>query len=242
MARIAAEHGARLGTDPSQVTFSASHDLGALPPHGPRSSVPVTSGGPVTWPCPRHVLAGDRAPPGQSAWRRRSWHPPTFGECRQRRDAVALDRRRSGRHRPANTPTSTLTSEDSTSTYRTDIQMDNCHFSRTADELALTIALDPGTDRTLIIRLSGELDMDSVDALHETLAEALRHRFNRVMVDLSELLFCDSSGIRALLLGHAEADRIGCEFVAVAPRPFVRRVFELTGVTALLGIESAENS
>ncbi|MEQ4299911.1 STAS domain-containing protein [Plantactinospora sp. B6F1] len=114
----------------------------------------------------------------------------------------------------------------------------NSHaFSETAGEPAFAIELDPGPDQTLIVRLVGALDMDNADALHETLHRALRHRFRRVTVDLSQVTFCDSSGIGALLLSHAEADRIGCRLIAVAPRPFVRRVFELTGVTGLLGLD-----
>ncbi|AVT38423.1 hypothetical protein C6W10_20455 [Plantactinospora sp. BB1] len=100
----------------------------------------------------------------------------------------------------------------------------------------LTVALDPGTAGALTVRLAGDLDMDTVDLLRRTLDQVLRHGFASVAVDLSQLRFCDSSGIRTLLFGCADAERLGCRMYVVNPRPFILRVFELTGVTSLLGL------
>ncbi|GAB3981305.1 STAS domain-containing protein [Plantactinospora veratri] len=100
----------------------------------------------------------------------------------------------------------------------------------------LAIALDPGTARSLTVRVTGDLDIDTVDLLRRTLDQVLRHEFASVAVDLSQLRFCDSSGLRVLLIANAEAERLGCRMYVVNPRPFVRRVFELTGVASLLGL------
>ncbi|MDG4786061.1 STAS domain-containing protein [Micromonospora sp. WMMD1102] len=104
----------------------------------------------------------------------------------------------------------------------------------------LHISLDPGRDGVLVMRLVGDLDMDTAELLRRTLDRTLGHPFGTLVVDLSQLDFCDSSGIRTLLFGVADAERLGRRLVVVNPRPFVRRVLELTGVTALLGL-AADN-
>ncbi|MFY1691242.1 STAS domain-containing protein [Plantactinospora sp. WMMB782] len=101
---------------------------------------------------------------------------------------------------------------------------------------ALRIAVAPDRNGVLRMRLVGDLDMDTAELLRRTVDRTLGHPFGTLVVDLSQLDFCDSSGIRTLLFGVADAERLGRRLVVVNPRPFVRRVLELTGVTALLGL------
>lgn len=74
--------------------------------------------------------------------------------------------------------------------------------------------------------LCGELDVASCDDLHRALATSARS----VIVDLSELTFCDSSGVAALVTAKRQAEATGRCFSLVKPSPTVRRVFELLGL------------
>jgi anti-sigma B factor antagonist len=81
-----------------------------------------------------------------------------------------------------------------------------------------------------IVRVSGEVDIST----HERLGEHLVNEAEAgdvLVVDLSACSFIDSSGIRALLLGHKATEGAGeGRFAIVASTPQVARVLELTGV------------
>lgn len=77
-----------------------------------------------------------------------------------------------------------------------------------------------------MVRPRGTLDLQSVSVLREALRAAsgpARH----VVVDLEDLHYIDSSGIRVLLLyAHLCRER-GGGFLLARPRPSVRRVMEI---------------
>ena len=76
-----------------------------------------------------------------------------------------------------------------------------------------------------VLRLSGELDL----ATDENLLIAFRSVSNdgsAVILDLSELEFCDSTGIRAFVTIAKEASPRGV--VLRSPRRAVRKVIDLT--------------
>jgi anti-sigma B factor antagonist len=81
-----------------------------------------------------------------------------------------------------------------------------------------------------VIRLSGELDMVSVERVRSAVEAALTAADDRIAFDVSELEFMDSSGI-ALLVSAARTAR---QVELRHPTPIVRRLIELTGLTELL--------
>jgi anti-sigma B factor antagonist len=81
-----------------------------------------------------------------------------------------------------------------------------------------------------VIRLSGELDMVSVERVRPVVEGALTAEDDRLAFDVSELEFMDSSGI-ALLVSAARTAR---QVELRHPTPIVRRLIELTGLTELL--------
>jgi anti-sigma B factor antagonist len=56
------------------------------------------------------------------------------------------------------------------------------------------------------------------------------------VVDLSNVPFLDSSGVRALLKARQEAVRSRCELTVRDPQPIVAQVLQLTRVAPLLGL------
>jgi anti-anti-sigma factor len=84
-----------------------------------------------------------------------------------------------------------------------------------------------GEDRggVRVIHLTGELDIASVPALEEALEAA---DVPKVVVDLHELAFMDSTGLRAILLAARAAEERGASFALVQGPPSVHRVFEIT--------------
>ena len=82
-----------------------------------------------------------------------------------------------------------------------------------------------------VVRLVGELDVATVSRADEALAAACASSA-RVVVDLAELTFMDSSGIRILLQHWSVQRERGGELVLRAPTPAVRRLLDLLGISA----------
>jgi anti-anti-sigma factor len=84
------------------------------------------------------------------------------------------------------------------------------------------------------VRAIGELDIDAVPDLAAEISQLREAGCPLVIIDLSELSFLDSSGLRLLLDCYAEA-RQDDHAIALIPGPrAVQRVFELTGTTEYL--------
>jgi anti-sigma B factor antagonist len=88
-----------------------------------------------------------------------------------------------------------------------------------------------------VVTVAGELDMASADRLVKFAARQLRSAPRRLTIDLSGVLFCDSSGINALVqLRNLSAER-GWDFRLVHLRPDLDRLIaDLTGLREFLGI------
>ena len=85
-----------------------------------------------------------------------------------------------------------------------------------------------------VIRLSGELDMVSVERVRSVVEGALTAEDDRLAFDVSELQFMDSSGI-ALLVSAARTAR---QVELRHPNSIVRRLIELAGLNELLLVVS----
>ncbi len=84
--------------------------------------------------------------------------------------------------------------------------------------------------RAAVITVSGELDLASSGALAEELARVAESGATRVVIDLRELEFMDSTGLSTLVKAHQRADEAGQEFGLVRGPQQVQRLLSLTGV------------
>jgi len=77
--------------------------------------------------------------------------------------------------------------------------------------------------------LSGEIDLSTVAELEERLGDSLEAGPRLLVVDLREVTFLDSSGLRLLLHLDERQRSAGGRMVLVRGGRRVERVFELTG-------------
>ena len=83
---------------------------------------------------------------------------------------------------------------------------------------------------TLVVR--GDIDLDSSVKLTDTLGEALS--FPEIAVDLGEVNYIDSAGLRSLLFAQAATEEAGGRLRITAASSIVSRLIEITGVTERL--------
>ena len=87
------------------------------------------------------------------------------------------------------------------------------------------------------IRLQGEFDLAAFPQADRLLADAIETH-QQIEVDLRELTFIDSSGVRALTLAWDRSRTMVRSFWIVAGPPAVQRVFDITGLSDVLPFAS----
>jgi len=91
------------------------------------------------------------------------------------------------------------------------------------------------TEEITRLALRGRLDTPGVDQIGAKFTAALAHGGHGV-VDLSEVTFLASLGIRLLVSTARTLDRRGFKFVLVAPQPLVEQALKHTSVSDLVPV------
>ena len=84
------------------------------------------------------------------------------------------------------------------------------------------------------VAVRGEIDLDAVPRLESALDAAIRSTAGAFVLDLCDLDFLDSSGLRLILRARALLAREDRALAIVCPPGPVRRLFELAGIADLL--------
>ena len=91
-------------------------------------------------------------------------------------------------------------------------------------------------DATVVVAVRGNLDLDSAAVLTATLDQVLDQPSARVVVDLSGVEFCDSTGLSAFVVGHNRAAATGGWLRLAAPSPFLADLLETVGLAPRVGV------
>ena len=93
---------------------------------------------------------------------------------------------------------------------------------------------DIGSDErgSVLVRISGELDIATVPALDAALEPVLARRPQRLVLDLVHLRFADSSALAKLIVWRRRVE----EMELRGPSPLLRRVIESMGLAETLGM------
>jgi anti-sigma B factor antagonist len=86
------------------------------------------------------------------------------------------------------------------------------------------------------VRPAGDLDLDTVHRVEAALTELREEGAASLVLDLRELTFMDSTGLRLVIRWHTAARDEGFEFAIVPGPEVVQRVFRLTGMDAHLTV------
>lgn len=89
-----------------------------------------------------------------------------------------------------------------------------------------------------LVVLRGELDFASGESLSSALADVVARSPNRVVVDLTELRFIDSSGVKMLLAAATAIEADGGAMILAAPTLPVRRALEILRIVDTLPVVS----
>jgi anti-sigma B factor antagonist len=94
-----------------------------------------------------------------------------------------------------------------------------------------------------VLSVSGELDIATAPELCARLDAGRTMRRPRLLVDLTDVDFCDSTGLRALLGAASEVRAHGGRFAIVCtPSGGVARLLEVVGASEWMGIHADPES
>jgi anti-sigma B factor antagonist len=112
------------------------------------------------------------------------------------------------------------------------------HMPPTADAaLGLPIPLRVEGDGP--IEIAGDLDMTGAERLRTELTHrSLFRRGTVIRLDMSAVDFIDSAALQVLWDAAEMLERRGGRLVVESPAPCVRRLLELTGIAARLGLNA----
>src|SRR3954468_9867049 len=100
--------------------------------------------------------------------------------------------------------------------------------------------MEEETAETWTITVHGDLDLRTAPDLCSHLGA---HRGSRLVVDLDDVGFCDSAGLRALLGEARETTFAGGSLrIVAAAGSKVRRLLEVTGLTDLLRVHESRQA
>ena len=91
------------------------------------------------------------------------------------------------------------------------------------------------TDHTVVVP-QGRIYFDTFEPLRDALLVLASRERPRIVLDLSQVPICDSSGLNLFAQAHRLASRHGGWLRLVAPQAGVRRVLDATNLTRLLRI------
>jgi anti-sigma B factor antagonist len=90
-------------------------------------------------------------------------------------------------------------------------------------------------DGVLCLAVAGEVDIATSGQLDAAISESIdAGNVTQLLVDLDQVTFLDSTGIRVLLDGRDRATKHAIAFRITNPQGVVRRSLEITGLLAIL--------
>ena len=95
---------------------------------------------------------------------------------------------------------------------------------------ALELAYAVAADGNATVRVRGELDIATADQAYAYLRDVVDSQDGPVLMNLSELTFCDAAGLGVLARVAGHARRSGRSLKLTAARPGLVRIMHITGM------------
>ncbi|MBV2364301.1 STAS domain-containing protein [Streptomonospora sp. NEAU-YY374] len=90
-----------------------------------------------------------------------------------------------------------------------------------------------------VVTVRGEIDLYTAPQLQSGLLNALEDGARRLVIDMSGVEFCDSTGMSVLLSAMKRARERKGTLELVAPKPAVRKILEVTGLISVFTVQDS---
>ncbi|GAA3118009.1 STAS domain-containing protein [Streptomyces rameus] len=106
-------------------------------------------------------------------------------------------------------------------------------------EGALAISAHPSRSGLVVLRLAGDLDHYTGPRLRQAVEDVLRAPGPGVIADLSELAYCDSTGMTMIITAYHRALAAGSSFSVAALSPAMVQLFRVAGLDQLFTLHAS---
>jgi anti-sigma B factor antagonist len=100
--------------------------------------------------------------------------------------------------------------------------------------MSLTMSTRRHTEIT-VISVGGELDLETAPQLQQQISTLMDQGVRRIVIDLSGVTFCDSTGLSVFVRTRNTSDETGGDIRLASPQPGVRRILQISGLYDALG-------
>ncbi|MCF6467568.1 STAS domain-containing protein [Nonomuraea sp. MG754425] len=87
-----------------------------------------------------------------------------------------------------------------------------------------------------LVAITGEIDLYTAPALQAEFTRLLQSGPSRVVIDMSAVDFCDSTGMNVLLSALKRMKEQQGTLEVAAPRPAVRKILQVTGLDSVFTV------
>ena len=94
-------------------------------------------------------------------------------------------------------------------------------------------------DDVAVVAVRGEIDVYTAPKLRERLLEVISEGHNRVVVDLTEVGFLDSTGLGVLVGALKRVRGNSGELTLAGVHERIRKIFDITGLTTVFGVHDS---
>ena len=106
--------------------------------------------------------------------------------------------------------------------------------------MSLTVDMEI-RDNVLLVRLNGELDHHTAEDLRSKVSDTIEsNQIDHIVLNLESLSFMDSSGLGVILGRYKQIKNQGGEMVVCSISPYVKRLFEMSGLFKIIRLENNE--
>jgi len=92
---------------------------------------------------------------------------------------------------------------------------------------------------TTCLRVEGRLDAGAAPAFEKALLSAIKEDSSKLIVNLADLAYISSAGLRALLVGAKEVKARGGKMILAAANESVKKVFDISGFSSIFDLQDS---
>jgi anti-anti-sigma factor len=104
----------------------------------------------------------------------------------------------------------------------------------------MTVSPSATSSERTVVKLSGGLDFAAASALREQLIDVLHRGTDLLILDLSQVLSCDTAGLAVLIGTQRRATLLGAKMRLLAPSSPVTKVLRSTGLDRSFTIHATD--
>lgn len=94
-------------------------------------------------------------------------------------------------------------------------------------------------DGITCLRAEGRLDAGAAPVFEKALLSAIKEDSSKIIVNLSELAYISSAGLRTLLVGAKEIKSKGGKMILACANEGVKKVFDISGFSSIFDLQDS---